>query len=146
MHVVGEGGAESDPDEDSVEGKPSDQAVLLGMAKGQLVELLSVVPEQHFTKPPPRYTEASLVKALEELGIGRPSTYASILKVLQVSPHLAAVQAQVDFCVLLLINSTLWDSQLCLHECFSMQVVSMGLRFRYYHYTLCPPVEHAYSN
>lgn len=43
----------------------------------------AVKPEQHFTQPPPRYTEASLVKRLEELGIGRPSTYASILQVLQ---------------------------------------------------------------
>ena len=42
-----------------------------------------IKPEQHFTKPPPRFTEASLVKRLEELGIGRPSTYASILTVLQ---------------------------------------------------------------
>jgi DNA topoisomerase-1 len=43
----------------------------------------AVVPTQHFTEPPPRYSEASLVKALEELGIGRPSTYASIMQVLQ---------------------------------------------------------------
>lgn len=43
----------------------------------------AIKPEQHFTTPPPRFTEASLVKKLEELGIGRPSTYASIIAVLQ---------------------------------------------------------------
>ncbi len=47
------------------------------------LERRGVKPEQHFTQPPPRYTEASLVKKLEELGIGRPSTYASIMQVLQ---------------------------------------------------------------
>jgi DNA topoisomerase I len=51
--------------------------------EGDRPALQEVRPEQHFTQPPPRYTEASLVKKLEELGIGRPSTYASILQVLQ---------------------------------------------------------------
>src|SRR3984885_5667666 len=54
----------------------SDQ-VLPPMQVGDAVKLLSVEPQQHFTEPPPRFTEASLVKALEEYGIGRPSTYAS---------------------------------------------------------------------
>ncbi|MGQ9370949.1 type I DNA topoisomerase [Azospirillum sp. A39] len=56
---------------------------LPSMAEGDAVDRRSVTPSQHFTQPPPRYTEASLVKKLEELGIGRPSTYASILQVLQ---------------------------------------------------------------
>ena len=46
-------------------------------------KLLRLLPEQHFTQPPPRYTEASLVQALEEYGIGRPSTYAPILSIIQ---------------------------------------------------------------
>lgn len=53
------------------------------MSVGEKLTLKEVLPEQHFTEPPPRYTEASLVKKLEELGIGRPSTYASIISVLQ---------------------------------------------------------------
>lgn len=53
------------------------------MTEGESPALTGVESEQHFTQPPPRYTEASLVKKMEELGIGRPSTYASIVKVLQ---------------------------------------------------------------
>jgi len=49
------------------------------LEEGEALTLLGLDPRQHFTQPPPRYTEASLIKALEELGIGRPSTYASIL-------------------------------------------------------------------
>ena len=45
--------------------------------------LVQLVPNQHFTQPPPRYSEATLVKALEEYGIGRPSTYASIISTIQ---------------------------------------------------------------
>ena len=48
----------------------------------ELLDLIQLLPEQHFTEPPPRFTEASLVKALEEDGIGRPSTYAAILDVI----------------------------------------------------------------
>ncbi|MDH3586877.1 MAG: type I DNA topoisomerase, partial [Gammaproteobacteria bacterium] len=51
--------------------------------EGDVVDLDELRPEQHFTEPPPRYTEASLVKALEEYGIGRPSTYASIIATLK---------------------------------------------------------------
>jgi len=50
--------------------------------KGERAELRQLVPEQHFTQPPPRFTEASLVKELERLGIGRPSTYAAIISTL----------------------------------------------------------------
>jgi DNA topoisomerase-1 len=57
--------------------------VLPAMAEGDRVKLMEVTPSQHFTEPPPRYTEASLVKALEEYGIGRPSTYASIISTLR---------------------------------------------------------------
>ncbi|HAJ46742.1 MAG TPA: type I DNA topoisomerase, partial [Alphaproteobacteria bacterium] len=53
------------------------------LSVGQTATPIEVTPEQHFTEPPPRYSEASLVKKLEELGIGRPSTYASILQVLR---------------------------------------------------------------
>ncbi len=53
------------------------------MAEGEPTKKLGVTPNQHFTQPPPRYTEASLVKRMEELGIGRPSTYASIVSTIQ---------------------------------------------------------------
>ncbi len=58
--------------------KDDDENILPAMTKG-LVNIESLIDEQHFTQPPPRYSEASLVKKLEELGIGRPSTYASII-------------------------------------------------------------------
>ncbi|HTS68272.1 MAG TPA: type I DNA topoisomerase [Terriglobia bacterium] len=53
------------------------------VAEGERLTLHNILPEQHFTEPPPRFNEATLVKALEEKGIGRPSTYASILSVIQ---------------------------------------------------------------
>jgi DNA topoisomerase-1 len=60
-----------------------DGKALPPLAPGEPLDLLQLVPEQHFTQPPPRYSEATLVKALEELGIGRPSTYAPVMGTLQ---------------------------------------------------------------
>jgi len=59
-----------------------DEKMLPPMEVGDVVELLKIRPEQHFTEPPPRYSEASLVRSLEEHDIGRPSTYASIISTL----------------------------------------------------------------
>jgi DNA topoisomerase I len=70
-----EEGRDDDGDEDS--------ARLPQVAQGEAMKKRAIVPEQHFTQPPPRYTEATLVKRMEELGIGRPSTYASIVTTIQ---------------------------------------------------------------
>ncbi len=69
---------ESREEEDGAADEDAESAVP-PLDEGEVLSLLGLDPKQHFTQPPPRYTEASLVKALEELGIGRPSTYASIL-------------------------------------------------------------------
>ncbi len=53
------------------------------LKEGEVLKLLKLTPSQHFTQPPPRYTEASLIKELEKYGIGRPSTYATILSIIQ---------------------------------------------------------------
>jgi DNA topoisomerase I len=73
---------QEDRDEPAAD-EEGDSARLPAMRKGEGVARGEVTPRQHFTQPPPRYSEASLVKRLEELGIGRPSTYAAILQVLQ---------------------------------------------------------------
>ena len=71
------------------ETEPSDRPedgenrVPAGLTTGEQVDLLRLLPEQHFTQPPPRFSEATLVKELEENGIGRPSTYASIISTIQ---------------------------------------------------------------
>ena len=61
----------------------SDLPLPKDLSTGQILILIRLIPEQHFTQPPPRYSEASLVKALEEYGIGRPSTYAPTISTLQ---------------------------------------------------------------
>jgi DNA topoisomerase-1 len=80
---------ESDDD-----GEPDKQseALLPELREGQALDLVQLLPEQHFTQPPPRFTEASLVKALEEYGIGRPSTYASIIGILQEREYVKLVK------------------------------------------------------
>jgi DNA topoisomerase-1 len=76
MYKVYQEAKDDDKDEEK-------ETILPIMNEGDKLNLKEVIKNQHFTMPPPRYTEASLVKKLEELGIGRPSTYASIIKVLQ---------------------------------------------------------------
>ncbi|MBM4288250.1 MAG: type I DNA topoisomerase [Deltaproteobacteria bacterium] len=73
--VLYEESAESNGEEGEVKLPP--------LEVGEVLELLQLEPKQHFTQPPPRYTEATLIKELEKLGIGRPSTYATILTVIQ---------------------------------------------------------------
>lgn len=70
---------ESKDDDDEKE----ENRILPPLKEGDSTKAKEVIPSQHFTQPPPRYSEATLVKKLEELGIGRPSTYASILQVLR---------------------------------------------------------------
>ncbi len=68
---------------EKAEGTEDTELILPPVTIGEAVNTIEMRPDQHFTEPPPRYTEASLVKKLEELGIGRPSTYPSIIAVLQ---------------------------------------------------------------
>ena len=76
-----EAGAEKMEGDDEEKGDISRQ--LPPLEEGVALTLVEIIPEQHFTQPPPRFTEASLVKELEDKGIGRPSTYAAILATIQ---------------------------------------------------------------
>jgi DNA topoisomerase-1 len=71
-----------------------ESSVLPPLAKGDELTLRELKPEQKFTQPPPRYTEATLVKALEENGIGRPSTYASIIGVIQAREYVNKIEGK----------------------------------------------------
>jgi len=66
-------------DEESEDDSQDMEGVLPDLQKGDALKLLALDPRQHFTQPPPRYTQASLIKELDEKGIGRPSTYAAII-------------------------------------------------------------------
>jgi DNA topoisomerase-1 len=82
MAVYTQGRDEGDSDE-------LDDGALPALTAEQLLTLIKLVPAQHFTQPPPRYTEATLIKALEEQGIGRPSTYAPTLATLIARSYVA---------------------------------------------------------
>nr|MDA3832644.1 DNA topoisomerase [Spirochaetales bacterium] len=72
----------SDDSAPPVQGEGKD-VMLPELEEGDALDMIGLEPKQHFTQPPPRYTEATLVKALEDNGVGRPSTYASILSTIQ---------------------------------------------------------------
>ena len=74
---------------DTIEREEEELPPLPALQQGELLELLQLTPSQHFTQPPPRYTEATLVKTLEQNGIGRPSTYATILSTIQERGYVA---------------------------------------------------------
>ncbi len=85
LSIYGEVPAEEEPEKPLAGEEASEEATgaLPPLSEGDVLSLRQLLPEQHFTQPPPRFTEASLVKELEEQGIGRPSTYAAILSVIQ---------------------------------------------------------------
>lgn len=84
-----------DPDEDTGE-NPDEPQVPSDLLIGEPIDLLDLLPGQHFTQPPPRFSEASLVKALEEHGIGRPSTYASIISTIQARGYVDQEQKRLQ--------------------------------------------------
>ena len=75
-----------------VAGVSSEDQLLPELAEGQGVSPIEINPTQHFTQPPPRFTEASLVKEMERLGIGRPSTYASIIQTIQTREYVEQIE------------------------------------------------------
>lgn len=72
-----------------------DKGALPRVTEGEMLDLVALFPEQHFTQPPPRYSEATLIKALEEEGIGRPSTYAPTLATLQARSYITTEQKKL---------------------------------------------------
>ncbi|MDB5078574.1 MAG: topoisomerase 1 [Chloroflexi bacterium] len=81
LAVYREGQGDSEEDEDAP--AANREGSLPRLETGNPLDLLKLLPEQHFTEPPPRFGEASLIKVLEELGVGRPSTYATIMSTIR---------------------------------------------------------------
>jgi DNA topoisomerase-1 len=86
-----------DEDAKPLEGEGEDNVrIPVDIAEGQKQELIRLIPEQHFTQPPPRFSEASLVQALESYGIGRPSTYAPIMSTIQERGYVVRVDKRLE--------------------------------------------------
>ena len=83
---------EGEDDRKTGQGNDAAERKLPPMQPGDAAGLLKIRPEQHFTEPPPRYSEATLVKSLEEYGIGRPSTYATIISTLRTREYVEMVK------------------------------------------------------
>ncbi|HEK19508.1 MULTISPECIES: type I DNA topoisomerase [unclassified Mucilaginibacter] len=101
---------ESNDDDDDNQNAEGDNAILPPLAKGQSLELQELSATERFSRPPARYTEASLVKKLEELGIGRPSTYAPTISTIQNRGYVVKEERegrQREFKVLTLKNGTI---------------------------------------
>ena len=82
LYIEGEDDKSEEKENVGAKNDENEERLLPPLAEGEKVDAQELLPEQHFTQPPPRYTEATLVKTLEEYGIGRPSTYASTLNTL----------------------------------------------------------------
>ena len=79
MQVYFESGDDEPAEQESKQG----DRILPALDKGEKLKVIDIEPEQHFTQPPPRFSEAMLVKKLEDEGVGRPSTYAAIISVIK---------------------------------------------------------------
>ncbi|HEX9401122.1 MAG TPA: type I DNA topoisomerase [Anaeromyxobacter sp.] len=87
-----EAGAEDEKKEEAEGEKKNEERQLPPLEAGEELRLVQLHPEQHFTQPPPRYNESSLVKEMEQRGIGRPSTYAAILETIQEKTYVEKVE------------------------------------------------------
>lgn len=102
-------------DDSNGDNNNSTDAKIPDLEKGDSVACQKVNPKQHFTQPPPRYNEASLIKALEDKGIGRPSTYATIITVIQTRKYVEKIRAKLfilHFWVKLFANSWFLSSRI----------------------------------
>ena len=97
LAVYGEAGSGKNRNDSDDADKTTEDGVLPPLQEGQTLKLLGLDPKQHFTQPPPRFAEATLVKALEENGIGRPSTYAAIISTLYSREYVTREPKQKTF-------------------------------------------------